>query len=107
MLPKKYRLTTKRLKEVMEMGQRLRGEVFQISFLPNSPIGVAIVVSKKVHNLSVGRHKIKRKISGIVEKYPLPSCGVVIFAQKKTMFSTNLEAEEEYKNLLARLSSVC
>ncbi len=70
MLSKKFRASKKEIEETIKGGKTLSGDSLyaKVSRLDSEKAGFSIIVSKKVSKASVGRHYIKRKISGIFEK---------------------------------------
>lgn len=69
--------------------------------LAQSPRGVAVVVAKSVEKTSVGRHRLKRRVSEVIR-----SCGegiapgVIIFAKKGAAALTFTELRTEVRSLL-------
>jgi ribonuclease P protein component len=62
MLPKKNRLTTKEVTEVLRGGKTVRTSHFLVRYLFATQPKFAVVVSKKVAKSSVERHAIRRAV---------------------------------------------
>lgn len=74
MLAKKFRLNKKEIEETVKTGISINGFFFYIKALHISnrkDSGFSIIVSKKVEKTSVGRHRIKRVVSSIIENNDL------------------------------------
>ncbi len=67
MLARKYRGTKAGIEATIKKGQTLSGDSLYAKALTGDSPQFAIIVSKKVEKTSVGRHLIKRKISGVLE----------------------------------------
>ena len=105
MLPQSKRLGTELLSNVMKEGKRLRMKPFSVSYIQHKDKKgkVAIVVGKKVSASSVIRHQIKRKISAIVESFPLPQYYVVLGLEKVVLEMKKEEIEFAYRDILSKL----
>jgi ribonuclease P protein component len=71
MLARKFRLSRLEIEECIKKGVSLNGLYFYIkasSFSDRKNNGFSIIISKKVEKTSVGRHRIKRIVSFIIEK---------------------------------------
>lgn len=70
MLARKFRLNRQEIEEIIKKGISLNGFFFYIKTLNISNRknnGFSIIISKKVEKTSVGRHRIKRIVSSIIE----------------------------------------
>jgi ribonuclease P protein component len=69
MLQKKYRASRIDIAEAIKTGSSIFGTVLSAKISRNTVEkgGFAIVVAKKIEKTSVGRHRIKRKISTSIE----------------------------------------
>lgn len=70
MLARKFRLNRQEIEETIKKGVSLNGFFFYIKELyisSRKDNGFSIIVSKKVEKTSVGRHRIKRVVSSIIE----------------------------------------
>ncbi len=70
MLARKFRLNRQEIEETIKKGISFNGFFFYIKALyisSRKDNGFSIIVSKKVEKTSVGRHRIKRTISSIIE----------------------------------------
>lgn len=69
MLGRKYRATREEIESTVRTGMVLQGDILysKYSRLDSKKPTFAIVVSKNNEKTSVGRHLIKRKISGYLE----------------------------------------
>jgi len=95
MFSRKYRATRPNIEETTKTGTAVYGQFLfaKISRKDTEKAGFAIVVSKKNEKTSVGRHLIKRKISGYIEEF-LPKIKpefkkTVCFFIKKTNETVN------------------
>ncbi len=61
---------------------------------------MAVVVSKKVARRAVDRHLIKRRISSILAKHPLPHLAVVVYAKAGSLSLPFPILQEELEGLL-------
>lgn len=70
MLSRKYRATRPNIEETIKTGISVFGKCLyaKISRKETEKAGFTIVVSKKNEKTSVGRHLIKRRISGYIER---------------------------------------
>lgn len=90
MLGRKYRATRPNIEETIKTGNTIFGKFIntKISKKNHEKLGFSIIVPKKVEKTSVGRHKIKRKISSFIEKMlskiNKDSKKTVVFFAKKT-----------------------
>lgn len=70
MLSGKFRASRRDIEETLKKGKNISGSLLfaKVSKEESEKPAFAIVVSKKNEKTSVGRHKIKRKISSFLEK---------------------------------------
>jgi len=110
MLSRKFRATRPNIEDTIKTGLSVFGKFLntKISRKDNEKLGFSIVVSKKVDKTSVGRHRIKRKISCYIEEN-LPKINkntkkTVVFLTKKTEEPLNYQdIEKDVKKILSSL----
>ena len=70
MLSRKYRATRQNIEETIKTGVPIFGKFLyvKVSRKEAEKVGFATVISKKNEKTSVGRHFMKRKISGFIEE---------------------------------------
>ncbi len=70
MLSRKYRAGRSDIEDTIKTGATLSGMFLygKVSRKIGARPGFAIVISKKIEKTSVGRHRLKRKISAAIEK---------------------------------------
>jgi ribonuclease P protein component len=109
MLNRKYRATRVDIENTIKTGANIPGtSVYaKISRSEGKKAGFAIVVSKKTEKTSVGRHLIKRRISGFLEKN-LPKIDAD-FKKTAVFFMKDVksplfykQAEKDIKNILEK-----
>jgi len=102
MLPKKYRASRSDIEKTVKNGTFIPGMFLYAKISKNNmeKPSFAIVISKKTEKTSVGRHRIKRKISGFLEKElsaPNPNFKktLVFFVKKveKPIFYSGIEKD--------------
>jgi len=74
MLANKFRLNRQEIGEIIKKGVCFNGFFFYIKALYLSDKknnGFSIIISKKVEKTSVGRHRIKRIVSSVIEETSL------------------------------------
>jgi ribonuclease P protein component len=84
MLPKSLRLSAAEVKEVLAKGKSLKIGPFTAKYLDGrSPLGVAVIVSKKTAKKATERNSLRRKVYLEIEKLPLPPQGALaVFVRK-------------------------
>jgi ribonuclease P protein component len=103
MLNRKFRASRTEIEEVIKTGVNMFGNFInaKISRKNTEKLGFSIVVPKKVEKTSVGRHRIKRKISSYIEQnikqVPNDTKKVVVFLVKKV--EKSLDYEDIRKNI--------
>jgi len=109
MLNRRYRATRPNIEMTIKNGISLFGKFLyaKISRKESEKAGFAIVVSKKNEKTSVGRHLIKRKISGYIEKNlykinPEFKKTIVFFIKKTDKPIDYEEAEKDVNFVLER-----
>lgn len=110
MLNQKYRATRLNIGETMKTGIPIWGDLLyaKISRKEAEKASFAIIISKKNEKTSVGRHRIKRKITGYIEK-DLPKINLnfkktVVFLIKQIKKPINYkEIEKEVGFIMGRL----
>ncbi|MEK7108946.1 MAG: ribonuclease P protein component [Patescibacteria group bacterium] len=76
MLPKKKRLSAAEVREVLARGKSLRVGPYAGKFLDGrTPLGLAVIVSKKVAPKAVVRNRLRRKVYRELKQLTLPSKG--------------------------------
>lgn len=110
MLNRKFRATRPNIEETIKTGISVFGKFLntKISRKDAEKLGFSIVVSKKVDKTSVGRHRIKRKISSYIEgnlpKINKNTKKTVVFLTKKTEELLNYQdIEKDVKKILSNL----
>ena len=76
MFPKRSRLRSGEVKEVLVRGKSLRVGPYTGKFLDGRvPLGLAVIVSKKVARKAVTRNSLRRKVYRELERLTLPPKG--------------------------------
>ncbi len=112
MLSRKYRATRINIEETTKTGISTFGKFLfaKTSKKETDKPGFAIVISKKNEKTSVGRHKIKRKISGYIEQN-IPKVNpkfkkTIVFFMKKVNEPLNYkEVEKDVKFVFEKLAN--
>lgn len=108
MLPAKRRVKKESFTEIMKEGVFVSGQNLYLRFKVkngSTPSLFAFVVPNKVEKTSVGRHLLKRRLSGVVEKLLIDvKSGTSIIFMVKNNFSllSSIELEKEIYSLLKR-----
>ena len=71
--------------------------------VPDDTRGYAVVVSKKIARLSVTRHRLKRRVTGTLERLPLPPA-LIVYPRAGAAALTAAELRDELGRLVAELS---
>ena len=110
MLNKKYRATRTDIEKTIKNGFVVDSPLFyfKVSKENTEKISFAIVVSKKVEKTSVGRHLIKRRISGVLEKKidkirPDFKKIIVIFAKKTEKIPKYSEIKNFFEEMMSKI----
>lgn len=84
MLPKRLRLSAAEVKEVLAKGKSLKIGPYSGKLLEGrAPLGVAVIVSKKVARKATARNTLRRKAYKDLEHLTLPASGsLVLFVRK-------------------------
>lgn len=76
MLPKRLRLSAAEVKEVLARGKSMRVGAYTAKYLAGrSPLGVAVIVSKKVARKATTRNSLRRKAYRDLASVALPAGG--------------------------------
>lgn len=112
MLPTKLRVKKELFPEIAKKGSFLSGENVYIRFLDrkdNKATHFSFIVPVKVDKTSVGRHRIKRKMTAAVEK-SLSNLGtglsILIYAKKDLSALPLSQIEEEILKLLSKIKTL-
>ena len=106
MLPKKNRLQRAEIKSLLEKGSRIPSPFFLAFYQNNEPWGAALVIAKKILKTSVGRHRLKSQIMGIIEREGLIPGQIVILLSKKALGAGREELKVEYKKLKEKIEKM-
>jgi len=85
----------------MEHGVRATTKHFSVVYSKNNS-GYAVVVSKKVAQKTVARHRIKRRVRSIIKSVNLTE-GCIIFARPGVHKLTYNDMDSEIKELISRV----
>lgn len=84
MLPKRLRLRSAEVKEVLQKGKSLRVGPYAGKFLEGrKPLGVAVIVSKKTARKATERNSLRRKAYRDLERLTLPQGGALALFVRK------------------------
>jgi ribonuclease P protein component len=109
MLPQNKRVKKEMIPKILRNGSFLSGEHFTIQYLDRQDqrsTRFSLVVSGKVDKTSVGRHRIKRKMTAVVESIlntVKPGLSVLIFAKKTAAELPYQGIQKEIVGLLSKL----
>ncbi|MBU6370744.1 MAG: ribonuclease P protein component [Patescibacteria group bacterium] len=101
MMPKRKRPSRAEIEQTIKTGRTAPGEFVYAKISRESGISplFAVVVSKKTEKTSVGRHRIKRRISAAAEKtlktMPDFKKTMVFFAKKSDAVTTYADIEKD------------
>ena len=102
MIPRKLRLTRAHFAPTGPE-KRLVSSHFSVSIRENQENGgCAVVVSKKVSKLSVGRHLLKRRVLSVLKPWCLSSRALIIYARPGSQTLPFPALKLELEDLLAR-----
>jgi len=83
--------------------KRLASSHFSLSIRENQDQGgCAVVVSKKVSRLSVGRHLLKRRVLSVIKPWCLPTRALIVYARPGSQTLPFPVLKTELEELLAR-----
>jgi len=99
MFPRAKRLARVDFPAALRSEKRISSEHFSVVFAKTE--GYAVVVSKTIAKSSVVRHRIKRRVSEVLKRLPIPP-SLVVFARPRAAPLTSAMIEEELRALLAR-----
>ena len=103
MFPKAKRLSRADFgKQSSLVGKRISSENFSAT-VPLGGSGYAVVVSKKVAKLAVGRHRIKRRVIAALQAHTLPSA-LIVYPKASIQKLTKKELMDELELLISRIS---
>ncbi|MES2931511.1 MAG: ribonuclease P protein component [Patescibacteria group bacterium] len=102
MIPRKLRLTRAHFAP-SGPEKRLVSSHFSLSIREKQDHGgCAVVVSKKVSKLSVGRHLLKRRVLSVLKPWCLPSRALIVYARPGSQTLPFPVLKEELEELLTR-----
>lgn len=96
MLPKRSRLTTADVRQVIKAGRSVRGMGISLKYEPAKSVQVAVVVSKRVAKRAIERNRLRRLVYRSLPS--LPQVRVVLFVQ-----SAKIDTDA-IRNLCSQLS---
>jgi len=108
MLPKDRRINKGSFDEILKKAPFFHTDTFFSRVLmrkDKQPSLFAVVVTVKVEKTSVGRHLIKRRILGVLEKLLIntkPGLSCIIYCKKNLLTFSFKEVEKETINLLIK-----
>ncbi|MEJ0053717.1 MAG: ribonuclease P protein component [bacterium] len=103
MFPREKRVSREDFPKLLASRTRLFSPHFSAT-LSETSAGVAAVVSKKVEKTSVGRHRLKRRILGVLASYnTLPALGIIVFAKAGAAALSSKELREELRELFRKV----
>lgn len=112
MLSKKYKLTTKEIKDLFNKKDRSffsfvktdRNNLFDIKFFQNKEIKdnkFAVILSGKTFKTAIERNKIKRRTYSLLEKYEAKKGFFVLIYPKKEIINTKFQdLKKELYNII-------
>ena len=104
MLRKTERLPRSAFLPFFKNGKRFHGANLSVVYTPYHSFHAAVVVSKKVSKLAVGRNLIRRRLYGQLRQLRTQKPGVYIVTVKPTFASLSRKAmKEEASALIERL----
>lgn len=104
MFARRKRFSREEFPLALRAGKRISSEHFT-ALLPEHATGYAIVVPKKVARLSVTRHRIKRQLSGVLERVtPLPPA-LILFPRPSAVRLDTLHLHAALMDLLTHIPS--
>jgi ribonuclease P protein component len=110
MLPINRRVKKELFPEIMKTGIFSHGNSFYIKYLDqknDKPSLFSFVIPAKIVKTSVKRHKLKRKMTAVVEKHLKTirnGFWVLVFAKKDVSGASYVEIEKEILDLLSKVS---
>lgn len=104
MLPKSRRLTTEEFLKVFKNGRKSASSHFLITHSTQGSNKIAVVVPKKVEKSSVLRHRIKRRIFGVLDKIQVPLGSIILNC--KTKLLTDISHKDLVRVIIDDLSKI-
>ncbi len=84
MLPRTRRLSTEEFQKAFINGRKFAGKYILVTHFPHGPSRVAVVVPKKIEKSSVLRHRMKRRVFGVLERFEsIPQGSVILNCKTK------------------------
>lgn len=112
MLARPFRVKKADFLNIIKNGQAVHSDHFYAHFIHRpvaEPSLFAFVVSNKVSKTAVGRHRIKRQMSSVVEENILKikaSWSIIILAKKGAATLPSLKIKQEISFLLNKITGV-
>ncbi|MFA6797557.1 MAG: ribonuclease P protein component [Candidatus Paceibacterota bacterium] len=110
MISRKYRASRIDIERAIKTGFSINGDFLYAKVLEKGieRLGFSIVISKKVEKTSVGRHRIKRLISSVIEEKlkeskVFPNKIVVFFVKRLDKLGFCLKIKEDTKKIINKI----
>ena len=105
MFPQAKRLTRENFKDITK-GKRAATRHFSISYLPSKTEKVAVIVSKKVAQKAVDRHRLKRRVLESIGTNLPKNVLLLVYTKGGSAELSFFEVKKEVSELLTNTFSV-